>query len=71
MNSKQAVIATNQTVKQMFKRDQDFERMLLTSDLDLAPGYNYLDLDKDYKKRRKISKKSNCSVAAVEITTII
>ena len=31
MNSKQAVIATNQTVKQMFKRDQDFERMLLTS----------------------------------------
>ena len=60
MNSKQAVIATNQTVKQMFKRDQDFERMLLTSDLDLAPGHNYLDLDKDYKKRRKISKKSNC-----------
>ena len=57
MNSKQ-VIATNQTVKQMFKRDQDFERMLLTSDLDLALDDN-LDLDKDYKKSSKIRKKSS------------
>ena len=60
MNSKQVVIATNQTVKKMFKRGQDFERMLLTSDLDLALGDNYLDLDKDSKKKRKIGKKSNC-----------
>lgn len=60
MNSKQVVIATNQTIKQMFKRAQDFERMLLTSDLDLALGDNYLDLDKDSKKKRKIGKKSNC-----------
>ena len=60
MNSKQVVLATNQTVKQMFKRAQDFERMLLTSDLDLALGDNYLDPDKDSKKRRKIGKKSNC-----------
>ncbi|HKG31006.1 MAG TPA: hypothetical protein VKA91_07015 [Nitrososphaeraceae archaeon] len=60
MNSKQVVIATNQTIKQMFKRAQDFERMLLTSDLDLALGDNYLDLDKDSKKKRKIDKKSNC-----------
>ena len=59
MNSKQVVIATNQTIKQMFKRAQDFERMLLTSDLDLALGDNYLDLDKDSKKKRKIGKKSN------------
>jgi hypothetical protein len=59
MNSKQ-VVATNQTIKQMFKRGQDFERMLLTSDLDLALDDSYLDLDTDYKKRRKISKKSNC-----------
>ena len=60
MNSKQVVIATNQTIKQMFKRAQDFERMLLTSDLDLALDDNYLDLHKDYKKKRKIGKKSNC-----------
>jgi polyphosphate kinase 2 (PPK2 family) len=63
MNSKQVVvatIATNQTEKQKLKRVQDFERMLLTSDLDLALGDNYLDLDKEYKKRRKISKKSSC-----------
>jgi hypothetical protein len=60
MNSKQVVIATNQTIKQMFKRAQDFERMLLTSDLDLALDDNYLDLDKDSKKKRKIGKKSNC-----------
>jgi hypothetical protein len=59
MNSKQ-VVATNQIAKQMLKRGQDFERMLLTSDLDLALDDNYLNLDKDYKKRRKISKKSNC-----------
>lgn len=60
MNTKQgAVVATNQTVKQMFKRIQDFERILLTSDLDLALD-NYLDLDKEYKKSRKISKKSSC-----------
>ena len=59
MNTKQgAVVATNQTVKQMFKRVQDFERMLLTSDLDLALD-DYLDLDKEYKNR-KISKKSSC-----------
>jgi polyphosphate kinase 2 (PPK2 family) len=61
MNTKQeAVVATNQTVKQMFKRVQDFERMLLTSDLDLALGDNYIELGKEYKKRRKISKKSSC-----------
>lgn len=60
MNSKQVVIATNQTIKQMFKRAQDFERMLLTSDLDLALGDKYFDLDKDSKKKRKIGKKSNC-----------
>ena len=60
MNSKQVVIATNQTIKQMFNRGQDFERMLLTSDLDLALDDNYLDLHKDYKKRMKIGKKSNC-----------
>jgi polyphosphate kinase 2 (PPK2 family) len=61
MNTKQeAVVATNQTVKQMFKRVQDFERMLLTSDLDLALGDNYIELCKEYKKRRKISKKSSC-----------
>ena len=59
MNSKQVVIATNQTIKQMFKRAQDFERMLLTSDLDLALGDKYFDLDKDSKKKRKIGKKSN------------
>ena len=60
MSSKQAVVvATNRTVKQTLKRVQDFERMLLTSDLDLAPGYNYLHLDKEYKKRRKINKKSS------------
>ena len=58
MNSKQVVIATNQTIKQMFKRAQDFERMFLTSDLALDD--NYLDLHKDYKKKRKIGKKSNC-----------
>ena len=45
MNSKQ-IIATNQTVKQMFKREQDFERTLLTSDLDLA-------LDDNRKKKKK------------------
>ena len=44
----------------MFKRAQDFERMLLTSDLDLALGDKYFDLDKDSKKKRKIGKKSNC-----------
>ena len=60
MNSKQVVIATNQTIKQMFRRAQDFERMLLTSDLDLALGDKYFDLDKDSKKKRKIGKKSNC-----------
>jgi polyphosphate kinase 2 (PPK2 family) len=60
MNSKQVVIATNQSIKQMFKRAQDFERMLLTSDLDLALGEKYFDLDKDSKKKRKIGKKSNC-----------
>jgi polyphosphate kinase 2 (PPK2 family) len=60
MDTKQgAVVATKQTVKRMFKRLQDFERMLLTSDLDLALD-NYLDLDKEYKKSRKISKKSSC-----------
>ena len=50
MNSKQ-VIATNQTVKQMFKREQDFERTLLTSDLDLA-------LDDNRKKKKKVWPKS-------------
>ena len=60
MNSKQAVIAANQTIKQMFKRVKDFERMLLTSDLDLAVDDNYFNLDKDYKKSRKICKKSTC-----------
>jgi hypothetical protein len=60
MNSKQIVKATNQTVKQMFKRGQDFERMLLTSDIDLSLDDNYLDLGKEYKKSRKICKKSNC-----------
>ena len=60
MNSKQAVIAANQTIEQMSKRGRDFERMLLTSDLDLALGDNYLDLDKNSKKKSKIGKKSNC-----------
>ena len=59
MNSKQ-VVATNQIAKKMLKRGQDFERMLLTSDLDLVLDDNYLDQDKDYKNRRKISKKSDC-----------
>ena len=61
MNSKQAVIAAaNQTVNQMSKRGREFERMLLTSDLDLAVEDNFLVLDKNYKKGRKISKKGNC-----------
>jgi hypothetical protein len=60
MNSKQAVIAANQTIKQMSKRGRYFERMLLTSDLDLAVDDNYFNLDKDYKKNRKICKKSSC-----------
>jgi hypothetical protein len=59
MNTKQVVVATNQIAKQMFKRVQDFEHMLLTSDLDLVVVDNFLDQDKDYKKSRKICKKRN------------
>jgi hypothetical protein len=57
MNNKR-VVATNRTIKQVFKRCQDFEHMLLTSDLDLALDDKYLELDYN-KKSRKISKKSN------------
>jgi hypothetical protein len=59
MNSKQVVVATNQIAKQMLKRVQDFEHMLLTSDLDLVVDDSYLDQDKDYKKSRMICKKRN------------
>ena len=59
MNSKQVVVATNQRVKHMFKKGQNFEYMLLTSDLDLAVDENYLDQDKVYKKTKKICKKSS------------
>ena len=62
MNSKQ-VIATNRTIKQMFKRCQDFEHMLLTSDLDLALDDKYLELDKTTKRR------VTASVAAATTTT--
>ncbi len=59
MNSKRVVVATNRTIKQMLKRCQDFEHMLLTADLDLALDDKYFELDKITKKSRKISKKSN------------
>jgi hypothetical protein len=68
MNSKQ-VVATNRTIKQMFKRCQDFEHMLLTSDLDLALDDKYLELDKTTKRVGRLARRVTASVAAAATTT--
>ena len=71
MNSKQ-VVATNRTIKQMFKRCQDFEHMLLTADLDLALDLDdkYLELDKTTKKVGRLARRVTASVAAAATTTM-
>jgi hypothetical protein len=68
MNSKQ-VIATNHTIKKMFKRCQDFEHMLLTSDLDLALDDKYLELDKTTKRVGRLARRVTASVAAAAAAT--
>lgn len=68
MNSKQ-VVATNRTIKQMFKRFQDFEHMLLTADLDLALDDKYLELDKITKRVGRLARRVTASVAAATTTT--
>ena len=68
MNSKQ-VVATSRTIKQMFKRCQDFEHMLLTSDLDLALDDKYLELDKTTKRVGRLARRVTTSVAAAAATT--
>jgi hypothetical protein len=69
MNSKRVVVATNRTIKQMFKRCQDFEHMLLTSDLDLALDDKYLELDKTTKRVGRLARRVTASIAAATITT--
>lgn len=70
MNSKQVVVvATNRTIKQMFKRCQDFEHMLLTADLDLALDDKYLELDKTTKKVGRLARRVTTSVAAAAAAT--
>ena len=68
MNSKRVVVATNHTIKQMFKRCQDFEHMLLTSDLDLALDDKYLELDKTTKRVGRLARRVTASVAAAATT---
>jgi hypothetical protein len=68
MNSKQ-VVATNRTIKQMFKRFQDFEHMLLTADLDLALDDKYLELDKITKRVGRLARRVTASVTAATTTT--
>lgn len=70
MNSKRVVVATNRTIKQMFKRCQDFEHMLLTADLDLALDDKYLELDKTTKKVGRLARRVTASVAAAATTTM-
>jgi hypothetical protein len=67
--SRKQVVATNQTVKQMFKRGQDFEHMLLTSDLDLPLDDNYLDLHKVTKRVGRLARRVTASVATAATTT--
>jgi hypothetical protein len=69
MNSKRVVVATNRTIKQMFKRCQDFEHMLLTADLDLALDDKYLELDKTTKRVGRLARRVTASVAAAATTT--
>ena len=69
MNSKRVVVATNHTIKQMFKRYQDFEHILLTADLDLALDDKYLELDKTTKKVGRLARRVTTSVAAAAVTT--
>lgn len=69
MNSKRVVVATNRTIKQMFKRCQDFEHMLLTADLDLALDDKYLELDKTTKRVGRLARRVTASVAATTTTT--
>jgi hypothetical protein len=64
MNHKQEV-ATNHSIKQMFKRCQDFERMLLTSDLD----DKNLELDKIRKRVGRLARRVTASVAEAAATT--
>ena len=68
MNSKQ-VVATNRTIKQMFKRFQDFEHMLLTADLDLALDDKHLEPDKITKRVGRLARRVTASVAAATTTT--
>jgi hypothetical protein len=68
MNSKQ-VVATNRTIKQMFKRFQDFEHTLLTADLDLALDDKYLELDKITKRVGRLARRVTASVTAAATTT--
>lgn len=68
MNSKRVVVATNRTIKQMFKRCQDFEHMLLTADLDLALDDKYLELDKTTKRVGRLARRVTASVAAAATT---
>jgi hypothetical protein len=69
MSSKQ-VVATHRTIKQTFKRCQDFEHMLLTSDLDLALDDKYLELDKITKRVGRLARRVTAtSVAAAATTT--
>ncbi len=69
MNSKRVVVATNRTIKQMFKRCQDFEHMLLTADLDLALDDKYLELDKTTKRVGRLARRVTASVAAATTIT--
>jgi hypothetical protein len=69
MNSKQVVVATNRTIKQMFKRFQDFEHTLLTADLDLALDDKYLELDKITKRVGRLARRVTASVTAATTTT--
>ncbi len=68
MNSKQ-VVATSRTIKQMFKRCQDFEHMLLTSDLDFALDDKYLELDKTTKRVGRLARRVTASIAAATTMT--
>ena len=53
----------------MFKRCQDFEHMLLTSDLDLALDDKYLELDKTTKRVGRLARRVTASVAAATTIT--
>ena len=53
----------------MFKRCQDFEHMLHTSDVDLAPDDKYLELDKTTKRVGRLARRVTASVAAAAATT--